>query len=319
MIFKECLEDYLNYLAAKGFAANTIQRHRIYGRRFLIKMNEYGIMDIRAIAPSNIQDYLSYLTNDYRSFKGERLAYRTLYSHFVAINSLFDWLVKTDQILLNPCESVPIPKTGPALKLPVVLTEAETIKILESCTPNTPNGIRNRAILELLYSTGIRRAELVNLNVNDFLPEKEELVIVKGKGRKGRIVPVGEYALAYTSAYLKLVRPWMVTSAEETALFVSKEGTRLHLSALNFLIGRIARQTGIPKKITPHTFRHTMATHLLRNQADLRHIQAILGHGSLLSTEVYTHLTTDDLRQAIKKAHPHGQRKAKELTPEAED
>jgi integrase/recombinase XerD len=191
------------------------------------------------------------------------------------------------------------------LKLPEVLSEEEAIRILEATLFNTPHGLRDRAILEILYSTGLRRQELINLNQEDLLLERQELWIKQGKGRKDRLVPVGEYAVRFTEAYLKLVRPWMVEAVAEKTLFLTMNGQRLTPQSLKLIITKAMKRSGIAKKVTPHTFRHSMATHLLRNGADLRHIQALLGHASLQSTEVYTHLTVEDLKKVVKRNSPH--------------
>jgi site-specific recombinase XerD len=136
-----------------------------------------------------------------------------------------------------------------------------------------------------------------------------ELVIIQGKGRKDCIVPIGEYACTFTLGYLKLVRPWLVKSTGEDALFVnSKTGERISAVTVNYLVKKAVKRANLEKAISPHTFRHACATHLLRNKADLRHIQAILGHSKLSSTQIYTPLTFEDLKDAVKRAHPRGRR-----------
>lgn len=158
-------------------------------------------------------------------------------------------------------------------------------------------------------------SELINLNVEDFLLERRELLIRQGKGKKDRIVPVGEHAARFTEGYLKLIRPWLAKSCGEKALFLTVNGDRMARQTLKVLIGKAVQKSGVQKRVKPHTFRHSMATHLLRNRADLRHIQAILGHASLQSTESYTHLTIEDLKEAVKKAHPHARRAAPKTDP----
>ena len=195
------------------------------------------------------------------------------------------------------------------MKHPVVLTPEETVRVLECFPPRMAVGLRNRAILELLYSTGIRRSEVVNLDVGDFSFEDTELVVSDGKAKRDRVVPVGEYAGHFTEAYLRLVRPWMVKLEAEKALFVSHTyGRRLKADTIADIVQRAVRDSGIGKRVTPHTFRHTMATHMLRNKADLRHIQAILGHVSIGSTKIYTHMNVEDLKKVIRRSHPHGRR-----------
>ncbi len=155
----------------------------------------------------------------------------------------------------------------------------------------------------------MRKGELVVLNVADFSFERQEMVIVTSKSKKGRVVPVGEYARHFTEAYLRAVRPWLVRSDEEKALFVSvRSGRRLAVRTVGQIVGRAAKKSGVAKTITPHTFRHSMATQMLRNHADLRHIQGIVGHARITSTELYTHVSLEDLKEVVRRAHPHGKR-----------
>jgi integrase/recombinase XerD len=310
MTFKECLTEYLNHLGAKGYTPSTIKWSRLKLQRVITYLESHGTTDPREVSPELIQRFRVYLKEEYRTPKGKPLAEGT-YQDFVSnCAAFFGWLERTGRILITPTPVEPPDRSKPrSVKLPRVLNEEEVLKVLEACPTNTPVGLRNRAILEILYSTGIRRQELVNLNLDDFLPGQGELVIRQGKGRKDRVVPIGEHAIKFTEAYLKLIRPWLAQSADEKALFLnSVTGARLSGSSVEEFTKSIARKSGVRKPISPHTFRHSMATHLLRNNADLRHIQAILGHASLKTTEIYTHLDLNQLSQAAKKAHPRGQR-----------
>jgi integrase/recombinase XerD len=186
------------------------------------------------------------------------------------------------------------------------------MKIIQSCIPTTALGLRDRAILELLYSTGIRKRELVNLSLGDFRVESHELLIENGKGGKDRVVPVGEWACYFTEAYVKNVRPWQVYSPTEKTLFVQhRNGRRLSPRSVKDIVERATAKSGVGRRVSPHTFRHTMATHMLRNHADLRHIQAILGHTSLRTTQVYAHVNIEDLKEVVRRSHPHGRRESK--------
>jgi integrase/recombinase XerD len=312
MTFKGCLTEYLNYLGAKGFVPGTLKWHRLKLQRLFGYLESQNITDPREVNPEQIQRYRGYLKEEYRTPHGKPLADATYQDHVAIYTAFFGWMEQTGRILITPAPIEPPDRSKPrAVKLPRVLNEAEVLKVLETCPTNTPVGLRNRAILEILYSTGIRRQELVNLNLDDFLPGQGELVIRQGKGRKDRVVPIGEHAIKFTEAYLKLIRPWLAQSADEKALFLnSVTGARLSPASVEEFTKNIARKSGVRKPISPHTFRHSMATHLLRNNADLRHIQAILGHASLKTTEIYTHLDLNQLSQAVKKAHPRGQRAA---------
>lgn len=304
MNFEACLAGYLNYLAAK--APGSDLRRRFILRHFLNYLTQKQITDLRAVTGSVIEEYFIYLKTDHRTPRGNLLSASAYGQYIRTVTGFFKWLESTGQIFMVPAFQQPaIPKER---KLPkVILTEAEAIQILESCPVDTQIGLRDRALLELLYATGIRRRELVNLNLEDFSLEERELMIVKGKGLKSRLVPVGDYAAKFMEAYLTLVRPWLARSPAEKALFLSAtNGQRISSSTIRHIVRKAVAKSRIDKPVSPHTFRHSVATHLLRNQADLRHIQALLGHASLRTTEVYTHLVLNDLKQVIKKSHPHG-------------
>lgn len=310
MSYERLQTEYLDQLAAKGYSDGTLNWRGSHLKHFLAYLRDREITDIKAVNSSHIEAYRLYLRN-YRTRQGKSLSARTYDAHNITLTDFFKWLEDTKEILISPVLYDPFPRSKP-LHLPTVLTETEVLKVLEACLINTPNGLRDRAILELIYSTGIRRAELVKLDLEDFLPEQEELIIKQGKGKKDRIVPVGEYARIFIRAYLQMIRPWQAKSPEEKALFINgKTGTRINLPNINYLVGQAVKRAKIGKKATPHVFRHSMATHLLRGKADIRHIQAILGHTSLQSTEVYTHLTIEDLKEAVKKAHPRAKRPVK--------
>lgn len=308
MSFEGFLRDYLKALAVKNYAQGTLNWRRSYLKRLFARLDRQGTREPKNVTTEQIERYLLYLKEEYRTAKGKPLTDSSYQAHLQVITDFFRWLEETGQILISPVVRPSRPKKAKPVKLPVVLTEEEAVRILESCSTNTPAGLRDRAVLELLYSTGIRRSELLNLDREDFFADRQELLIRQGKGKKDRLVPVGEYAVCFIQGYLKLVRPWLVNSPEEKALFLSMNGTRLAPQTLKLIVAKAVRKSGVTKRVTPHTFRHSIATHLLRNKADIRHIQALLGHDSLLSTEIYTHLTAEDLKQAFEKAHPRAKR-----------
>jgi len=311
MRFESYLTGYLQFLAVKNYAQGTIDWHKSYLKQCFTYLEERGTNDPKAVTREQIEAYRVYLKTEHRTKRGRALAGSTYESHIAAITDFFHWLEQTKQILMTPVVKPDRHKKPKPLKLPEVMTEAETVKVLEASPINTPHGLRDRAILEVLYSTGIRRSELINLNLEDVFIDRGELAIKQGKGKKDRIVPVGEVALLFLTAYLKLIRPWLAQSPEENAVFLTINGNRMSHGALKVMIGRAVQKSGVARRVTPHIFRHSMATHLLRNGADIRHIQALLGHATLLSTQVYTHLTIEDLKQVVKKAHPRAKREAK--------
>ncbi|MCL6592299.1 MAG: tyrosine-type recombinase/integrase [Firmicutes bacterium] len=304
MKFEDCIAEYIKFRHGQGRDARSLKYQKYCLQQFY---KHIGRDDPRETGPEDIRRYFSHLKTGYRTPKGGQLGNAGLYRHGAAVYQFFEWLEQCGRILASPVMERPAPP-GPR-RLPKALTEAEAARVLESCPINTPAGLRDRAILELIYSTGIRAQELTGLNVEDYLAGRGELVIAQGKGRKDRVVPVGEYACVFIEAYLKLARPWTAASLQERALFVNtRSGGRISRAALAWIIEKAARKSGIGKKVTPHMFRHSMATHLLRNKADLRHVQAILGHASIRTTEIYTQVTVDDLREAIRKSHPHGRK-----------
>jgi integrase/recombinase XerD len=313
MIFDDYVTEYLNYLAAKGYAKGTIDWHKAYLKQCFAYLEERSVTDPKTVTREQIDVYRVYLKTEHRTKRGGLLAESTFQAHMETIANFFRWLEQINQILMTPVMKPDRPKEPKPLKLPEVMTEEEVVKVLEASPINTLTGLRDRVILEVLYSTGIRRSELIKLNVEDVFIERGEVAINQGKGKKDRIVPVGDVALTFLTTYLKMARPWLAQSLEEHAVFLTVGGKRMTHQTVGMMIHRTVKKSGVQKRVTPHIFRHSMATHLLRNGADIRHIQALLGHASLLSTQVYTHLTIEDLKQAVKKAHPRAKREAKKV------
>ena len=313
MTYENYLEEYLHHLTVRNYAKGTIDWRRSYLRVFFSYLENQGVSDPKAVTKAQVESFKAYLKTEYLTQRGNALSDSSFSSFVTAVTDFFKWLEITGQILMTPATKPERTKRVKPVKLPQVLNEDEVLKILEACPINTPPGLRDRAILEVLYSTGIRREELANLNIEDYSPERQELRINQGKGKKDRIVPIGEYACLFTNVYLQMIRPWLAQAPDEKALFLdTQKGTRLNRNTIGYIVKKAVQRCDFGRKInvTPHTFRHTMATHLLRNQADLRHIQAILGHSSLASTEIYTHLTIENLKQVMKKSHPHSRRAA---------
>jgi len=310
-MFESEAGQYLRHLTSKGLAAETVRWRKSPLRIFFAYLAAKNIQSLQEVGRALVEEYLHYLKTEHRTRQGRTIVEGTYRDHLITLRDFFLWLEKTGKILRSPVVEGLSQKNRKHRRLPQVLTPQEAVRMLESVPPTTALGLRDRAILELLYSTGIRKRELVNLNVVDFSFEARELLIVESKGGKDRIVPVGEHARRFTEAFIRLVRPWLVRGDEEKALFVTQNsGRRLSLRTVGRIVEKAVEKSGIAKRVTPHTFRHCMATHMLRNRADLRHIQAILGHASIVSTEIYTHMSLEDLKAVVRRAHPHGKRKA---------
>jgi integrase/recombinase XerD len=221
------------------------------------------------------------------------------------IKTFFRYLLLENVIRIDPSELLDSPKIGS--KLPEVLALSEIEQLIDCVDLSSPEGERNKAILEALYGCGLRVSELINLKISD-LHFKEDIITVTGKGNKQRLVPIGASAQKQISIYKDQVRNHIVPqkNAEET-LFLNNRGGKLSRQMIFILVRNLAEKAGIRKTISPHTFRHSFATHLVQNGADLRAVQELLGHVSITTTEIYTHLNEKDLRNAILKYHPRNQ------------
>jgi integrase/recombinase XerD len=226
-------------------------------------------------------------------------------NHVSALKALFRFLVRRSYLLQDPAAALEMPKSETRLPR-VILTKDEARRIVEAPRGASPRELRDRAILETLYATGIRASELAALTPQDVDTEERTLRVVLGKGRKGRVVPLTHAASRALEAYLAKGRGKLLRHPTTPWLFVSDWGVQCRDSSLNLMIQSYAKRAGVKKRVTCHTFRHTMATHLLRGHADIRHIQVLLGHRSLQSTERYTRVEISDLREVVRRAHPRG-------------
>lgn len=218
------------------------------------------------------------------------------------IRSFFKYLLIDDQIRVNPAELLEAP--NPGRKLPVVLNLSEIDKIIDAIDLSKPEGHRNKAIIEVLYSCGLRVSELVELRITD-LHFSQGFIKVKGKGNKERLIPVSKKAIYDTENYFSQIRNHITPSKPaENIVFLNRRGNKLSRVMIFTILKSLALKAGIKKNISPHTLRHSFATHLVEGGADLRAVQEMLGHESILTTEIYTHLSREYLRDAIIEFHP---------------
>ena len=218
------------------------------------------------------------------------------------IKAFFKYLILEDLIKQDPSALIEAPKTR--RKLPDVLTILEIEALMSVLDLSKPENVRNKAMLEVLYGSGLRVSELINLKISNYYPEVEFLKIT-GKGNKERLVPVGSSAIKYISIYLNEVRNHIsIQKGNEDFVFLNRRGTKLSRIMIFLLIKDLAQKIGLQKTISPHTFRHSFATHLIEGGADLRAVQEMLGHESITTTEIYTHLDRDYLKQTIQQFHP---------------
>ncbi|MGC1508944.1 tyrosine-type recombinase/integrase [Ketobacter sp.] len=221
----------------------------------------------------------------------------------VPVKAFFKWLTKENHILYNPASELELPRLGKRLRK-AILTESEMATVLNQTGTSTALGIRDRAILETFYSTGIRRLELIHLSLYDIDLDRGTLMVRQGKGKRDRMLPIGERAVAWVEKYLNEVRPELATAQSEQALFLTNLGTLFHPNRLTALVRNYINATNIGKKGSYHLFRHSMATHMLENGADIRFIQAMLGHANMNTTQIYTQVSIKKLKEVHTLTHP---------------
>ena len=218
------------------------------------------------------------------------------------LKSFFSFLILEKIITSSPASLLESPKLGH--KLPVVLTETEVEAILQSVDLSKPEGERDKAILEVLYGCGLRVSELIDLRLSN-LHLKEDIILVNGKGNKQRLVPIGALARRQLETYIRKIRPFQkqIKTADDI-VFLNRRGNQLSRQMIFLIVKKQVEKAGIHKNVSPHTFRHSFATHLVQHGADLRAVQQLLGHVSITTTEIYTHLNTNDLKETIRRFHP---------------
>ena len=284
------LTDYRNYLRIeRRMSPNTVASYCHDVKAFL----DFRELEPRAVRPADIESYLGQVT-------AEGLSKRSTARLVSALRNFFSWCVEEGEIKDNPCDRVDAPKLGKYL--PAVLSVEEVSAILDSVDLNAPYGKRNRAILEVLYGCGLRVSEAATLRISHVHLD-DGFVDIIGKGNKQRLVPLGEVAADAIRAYLP-DRPLPASAAYDDYLFLNRFGKPISRISLFNLVKSQAMAAGIQKEISPHTFRHSFATHLIENGADLRIVQEMLGHESILTTEIYTHIDSSTWHRSVLEHHP---------------
>jgi integrase/recombinase XerD len=288
------IDAYLDHLRVeRALAKNTLEAYSRDLRRLADHLGKEGGTDPKTVDPGTIADLL---VRNVRTGFGARSSARQL----SALSGFFRFLVRERAIPGDPTQLVDRPRLG--RRLPKVLSFEQIEALLAAPDRAHPRGVRDAAMIHLMYASGLRVSELVSLKVAD-LDTRAGLVSALGKGGKRRLVPVGETALEHVEAYLRDVRPTVAEPGDPT-LFVSPRGGPLTREGFWKLLKRYALAAGIGVSLSPHKLRHSFATHLLRNGADLRAVQAMLGHADLATTEIYTHVAQEHLRAAHARAHP---------------
>jgi integrase/recombinase XerD len=293
---------YLEWMRVRNYSAQTL-----YGRGKMLRYfrgfaEQIGLTQARQITRAVIIAYQSYLYH-YRKKNGGALTVSTQKHWLLAVQDFFSWLTKEGLILYNPASDLDLPRAE--FRLPKVILSATDVEaILNVPDIATGHGVKMRTIVEVFYSTGIRRQELCNLNLGDVDYDRSLLRIEQGKGHKDRFSPIGERALRWVEKYLAEVRPTLLPSINEQALFLNSEGNRITPGRLGSQVGDLVRAAGIGKVGSCHLFRHSFATLLLENGCDVRYVQEMLGHAKLETTALYTHVAVKTLQDAHRRFHP---------------
>lgn len=292
---QELINDYLDYIfLEKGLSDKTKESYSFD----LLAFNEYfKNSDISNIQEQDITNYLKYLKEK------KKLASRSIERHLTTLRNFYKYLMKMEIIAYDPLKNIDNLKIGK--HLPIVLTVEEVDKLMD-INLNNPFNYRTKSMLELMYSCGLRVSELINLTIND-IDLYNSTLLINGKGNKERIVPIGEYAKKYLEEYLK-VRHMLLKrkNGNPDKLFLNNHGEAITRHGFNFLLQNLLKEKKIDKPVTPHTLRHSFATHMLDNGADLRTIQELLGHSDIVTTRIYTHVSVNQIKENYNKYQVRG-------------
>jgi len=310
---QEALNRYVNYLEAeRGLSPYTVRNYTTdlignYARGsekgFLQFLRTKHIGSLDEVDKQVLRDYMSWLME-------QGVVKSSIARKLSAIRSFYRYLVREELVSANPLEKASSPKLD--RRLPSFLTVEETLRLLEAPDRSTPQGIRDRALLELLYASGLRVSELESLNLEQLNLGTNE-IRVRGKGSKERMVLIGAPAARALTDYLTHGRPVLLGRQKANAVFLNQYGRRLPARRIQKILDKCAQKAGIEKRVHPHVLRHTFATHLLDGGADLRVVQELLGHAQLATTQVYTHVSQSQARKIYQSAHPMARKEDKEV------
>jgi integrase/recombinase XerD len=296
------MEKHLENLSLKNYSEYTLKGRRVHIGFFLDWAAERGIEDPVEVTRTVLEAYQRHVFN-YRKKNGEPLGFNGQHDRIVPLRVWFKWMARQHHILHNPASELELPRVG--MRLPkAVLTASEAERILQGPNIHDALGLRDRAILETLYTTGMRRLELVNLKLWDLDIERATVAIRQGKGKKDRIIPLGDRTALWVRKYLDESRPTLANEPDDKVVFLSNAGEPFSLDYLTEMVRGYVDAAEIGKRGACHLFRHTMATLMLEGGADIRFIQAMLGHADLKTTQIYTHVAVRQLQEIHRASHP---------------
>lgn len=289
-------------MKVRGYSPETLIRRESDIRRFIAWCDERSLNHPNQITKPTLESYQRHL-HYYRQERNDQPLSASSQNRYLSnVKQFFKWLAQQNYLLYNPASELVIIKPTPSL--PTVLSTNEIERLMDQPDTQTATGIRDRAILELFYSTGVRRAELCRLKLEEIALVRKTLYVRKGKGNKDRLIPIGERAVHWLVRYLNEVRDQLLIDPHESHLFINDYGTPFRDNKLGDKVKRFMKNAGIDVPGSCHLLRHAMATHMLENGADVRFIQAMLGHADLNSTQIYTHVSIRKLQAVHAETHP---------------
>ncbi len=293
--------NYLESCILQGFSKTTLVTKQFTLKYFILFCESQKVLQTRDVDRELVESYALYLRTKKSRF-GKAMAEETIISYLKNVRGFYRWSIRNGKLLVNPAASLNLPAQIDHLPKDV-LTSAEVRRIMAIPKIHLNRGLKNRAIMETFYSTGIRRSELTRLTLSDFMPKQKTLRIAEGKMGKTRLVPIGADAITWINRYLRKARP-ALRQKRSNLLFLNQLGEQLHPPTLSLIIRHYIEAAGVKKRGSCHLFRHTMATLMLKNGADLRSVQEILGHSQINTTERYTHLDINHLIAVHQSTHP---------------
>ncbi len=296
------VDEFCDWMGSHGYSPRTIANRRGQLAALVDWLGERGVTRPVEVTRPMLERYQRWLFH-YRKANGDPLSFRSQSQRLLPVRAFFRWAARANVVLYNPASELELPKVEKRLPRPA-LTAAEAEAVLAMCDLNDPAGVRDRAMLEVLYSTGIRRGELAHLSIFDLDVERSTLLVRQGKGRKDRMVPIGSRAVTWVCRYLAEVRPGLVVEPDDGAMFVSAEGCGFSPDRLTQIARRYVTDSDVNKSGACHLFRHTMATLMLEGGADIRYIQAMLGHAELSTTQIYAQVSIRALQAVHAATHP---------------
>ncbi len=300
-----CHDIYLESLGARNYAGSTVEHRRASLKLFMEWAGERGLAQASQITRPVLESFQRWLWR-YTKANGQRLGWSTQRGHLGILKDFFRWITRQNLILHNPASELELPR--PEKRLPQdVLSLPEIERLFSVPNVSDPLGVRDRAMLELFYSTGLRRTELCRLELPDLNTERRTIHVRQGKGKKDRMVPVGLRAIDWLDRYLKEVRPRLCLDTRVQALFLTGYGDAFNPDVLSRMVSAWLKEAGLKRKGCCHVLRHSCATHMLDNGADIRFIQQLLGHEKLDTTAIYTEVSIKQLQEVHSRCHPSAQ------------